>query len=76
MLLILIKLEINLLELYHGPTLAFKDIAMQVIGNLYDYLKYENEKIKYLVATSGDTGAAAIDALKERKILIYLFFIP
>ena len=36
--------NINLLELYHGPTLAFKDIAMQVIGNLYDYLQVANKK--------------------------------
>ena len=36
--------NINLLELYHGPTLAFKDIAMQVIGNMYDQLKVEEKK--------------------------------
>ena len=36
--------NINLLELYHGPTLAFKDIAMQVIGNMYDHLKVAKEK--------------------------------
>ena len=58
----------NLLELYHGPTLAFKDIAMQVIGNMYDFLKISEEKIvNIIVATSGDTGAAAISALNDRK---------
>jgi len=58
----------NLLELYHGPTLAFKDIAMQVIGNMYDCLKISEEKIvNIIVATSGDTGAAAISALNDRK---------
>ena len=58
----------NLLELYHGPTLAFKDIAMQVIGNMYDYLKVSKEKIvNIIVATSGDTGSAAISALNDRK---------
>ena len=58
----------NLLELYHGPTLAFKDIAMQVIGNMYDYLKVSERKgVNIIVATSGDTGSAAISALNDRK---------
>ena len=58
----------NLLELYHGPTLAFKDIAMQVIGNMYDYLKVSKDKVvNIIVATSGDTGSAAISALNDRK---------
>ena len=63
------KLEkINLLELFHGPTLAFKDIAMQVIGNMYEkILKKDNLKINIIVATSGDTGAAAISAIKDRE---------
>ena len=60
--------KINLLELFHGPTLAFKDIAMQVIGNMYEkILKKNNLKINIVVATSGDTGAAAISAIKDRK---------
>ena len=60
--------NINLLELYHGPTLAFKDIAMQVIGNMYEkILKKNNLKVNIVVATSGDTGAAAINAIKDRK---------
>ncbi|MAC44879.1 MAG: threonine synthase [Pelagibacteraceae bacterium] len=60
--------NINLLELYHGPTLAFKDIAMQVIGNMYDQLKVAEEKpVNVVVATSGDTGSAAIAALNNRK---------
>ena len=58
----------NLLELYHGPTLAFKDIAMQVIGNMYDYLKVSKDKVvNIVVATSGATGSAAISALNDRK---------
>jgi len=63
------KLEkVNLLELFHGPTLAFKDIAMQVIGNMYErILKKNNLKVNVVVATSGDTGAAAISAIKDRK---------
>ena len=58
----------KLLELFHGPTLAFKDIAMQFIGNLYEhYLNQNKKKINIIVATSGDTGSAAIDAIKGRK---------
>ena len=66
--------DLNLLELFHGPTLAFKDIAMQVIGNMYEkILKKNNEKINIIVATSGDTGAAAIEAIKNRnKIKIFV----
>jgi len=65
----LIKIgDINLLELFHGPTLAFKDIAMQLLGNFYQYyLKKNNKNINVIVATSGDTGAAAIDAIKGKK---------
>ena len=60
--------DINLLELYNGPTLAFKDIAMQVIGNLYEHLKVAKEKsVNIVVATSGDTGSAAIAALNNRE---------
>jgi len=60
--------KINLLELFHGPTLAFKDIAMQVIGNMYEkILRKNNQKINIIVATSGDTGAAAINAIKDRN---------
>ena len=62
--------EIKLLELFHGPTLAFKDVAMQLIGNLYEYyLSKNNKKINIVVATSGDTGAAAIDAIKGKSNL-------
>ncbi len=60
--------DINLVELYHGPTLAFKDIAMQVLGNMYEELKISsNNVINIVVATSGDTGSAAIAALNDRK---------
>ena len=58
----------SVLELFHGPTLAFKDIAMQLLGNFYEYyLNHNNEKINIVVATSGDTGAAAIDAIKGKE---------
>ena len=60
--------DVSLLELFHGPTLAFKDIAMQLLGNFYEhYLKKNNKNINVIVATSGDTGAAAIDAIKGKK---------
>ena len=60
--------KVNLLELFHGPTLAFKDIAMQVIGNMYEkILKKNNLQVNIVVATSGDTGAAAISAIRDRK---------
>ena len=60
----------NILELFHGPTLAFKDIAMQLIGNFYEYYLSKNKNfINIIVATSGDTGAAAIDAIKGKKNL-------
>ena len=62
--------DLKLLELFHGPTLAFKDVAMQFIGNLYEYyLSKHNEMINIVVATSGDTGAAAIDAIKGKPNL-------
>ncbi len=52
------------LELFHGPTLAFKDFAMQLLGNLYEHqCAIRGESINVLGATSGDTGAAAIHAL-------------
>ncbi len=62
--------NLKVLELFHGPTLAFKDIAMQLIGNFYKYhLGRDQKKINIIVATSGDTGAAAIDALKGKSNL-------
>ena len=65
----LIKIgDTKVLELFHGPTLAFKDVAMQLLGNFYEhFLKKNNKNINVVVATSGDTGAAAIDAIKGKK---------
>ena len=52
-----------LLELFHGPTLAFKDMAMQVLGPLFDHvLKTRGQTVTIVGATSGDTGSAAIEA--------------
>lgn len=56
-----------LAELFHGPTLAFKDIALQLVGRLFDdELTRRGEKVTVVGATSGDTGSAAIEALRDR----------
>src|SRR5215472_2875289 len=65
----LIQLETNLFvqELFHGPTLAFKDMALQVLGRLFDHvLKARDERVTIVGATSGDTGSAAIEACTGR----------
>src|SRR5436853_6818237 len=55
------------LELFHGPTLAFKDLAMQLLGRLMDYaLAARGERTTIVVATSGDTGGAAVEAFRGR----------
>jgi threonine synthase len=55
-------------ELFHGPTLAFKDMAMQLLGRLFDHvLAQRDERITIVGATSGDTGSAAIDACAGRE---------
>jgi threonine synthase len=59
-----------LLELFHGPTLAFKDIALQLLGCLFDeVLKERNERVTIVGATSGDTGSAAIEACRGREMI-------
>ena len=59
-----------LLELFHGPTLAFKDVALQVIGQLFErFLSTRAEHLTIIGATSGDTGSAAIHALAGRGAL-------
>ena len=56
-----------LLELFHGPTLAFKDVALQLLGLLFEeFLARENGTLTIVGATSGDTGSAAIDAVAGR----------
>ncbi len=55
------------LELFHGPTLAFKDVALQLLGRLFDHvLSKRGERITIVGATSGDTGSAAIEAVRDR----------
>ena len=59
-----------LLELFHGPTLAFKDVAMQVLGRFFDYmLKKRGQRITIVGATSGDTGSAAIEACRDKDAI-------
>ncbi len=56
-----------LLELFHGPTLAFKDVALQLLGLLFErFLTGSSQQVTVIGATSGDTGSAAIDALAGR----------
>jgi threonine synthase len=57
-----------LMELFHGPTLAFKDYALQVVGRLFDHLLAKRgEQATIVGATSGDTGSAAIEACRDRE---------
>ncbi len=65
-----------LLELFHGPTLAFKDVAMQLIGQLFETsLKRTGQRITIVGATSGDTGSAAIEAFRGRAgVEVFILF--
>jgi len=63
-----IKDNLFILELFHGPTFAFKDVALQFLGNLYAYIsKKQNKIINILGATSGDTGASAIEGVRGKE---------
>ncbi len=64
------------LELFYGPTFAFKDYALQFLGHLFEhFLKNEKKQISVIGATSGDTGSAAIDACKLKKnINLFMLF--
>ncbi len=66
----------HLLELFHGPTLAFKDFAMQVIGQLFQIvLAREGKRITIVGATSGDTGSAAIEAFRGlENVDVFILF--
>tara|TARA_Y100001970_G_C14214163_1_gene848672 strand:- start:954 stop:2363 length:1410 start_codon:yes stop_codon:yes gene_type:complete len=68
--------NIHILELFHGPTFAFKDIALQFLGNIFEYfLKARQHPLRILGATSGDTGSAAIYGLKGKKgIEVFMLF--
>ncbi|VAX03121.1 Threonine synthase [hydrothermal vent metagenome] len=65
----LAQLDCNewILELFHGPTLAFKDVALQLLGHLFDHvLTRQGRKVTIVGATSGDTGSAAIECIRDR----------
>src|SRR6201995_544279 len=75
----LIQLETSLFvqELFHGPTLAFKDMAMQVLGRLFDHvLTQRQQRVTIVGATSGDTGSAAIEACAGRDRVDILILHP
>jgi threonine synthase len=62
--------DLHLLELFWGPTLAFKDVALQLVGRLFDHeLSARGQRATIVVATSGDTGSAAIEACIGRDTL-------
>ena len=68
----LVEIEpgLHVVELFHGPTLAFKDVALQLVGRLFDHeLARRGERATIVVATSGDTGSAAIAACVGRPAL-------
>ena len=59
--------NVHVLELFHGPTLAFKDVALQFLGNLFEYVLAETGgELNIVAATSGDTGSAAIHGVRGR----------
>ena len=59
--------DLHVLELFHGPTLAFKDVAMQALGGIFEHiLTSRGGRLNILCATSGDTGSAAIAGVRER----------
>jgi len=66
-----------LLELFHGPTIAFKDYALQVLGRLFDtVLTRRKQRVTIVGATSGDTGSAAIEACRDRENIDIFILYP
>lgn len=60
--------DLHILELFHGPTLAFKDVALQFLGNVFEYLLAKNKSVLNIIgATSGDTGSAAIYGVRGKE---------
>ena len=69
--------NINILELFHGPTLAFKDFALQFLSKVFNILlEREGKKITIIGATSGDTGSAAIEAFKNNSLANIIILHP
>ena len=60
--------SLHIMELFHGPTLAFKDVALQFLGNIFEYLLEKNDSVMNILgATSGDTGSAAIYGVRGKE---------
>eukprot|EP00756_Hemistasia_phaeocysticola_P039541 Hpha_TRINITY_DN16820_c6_g5::TRINITY_DN16820_c6_g5_i1::g.151477::m.151477/K01733/thrC; threonine synthase len=69
--------SLHLLELFHGPTFAFKDVALQFLGNLFEvFLKRRKSRMTILGATSGDTGSAAIYGVRGKKNIECVILYP
>jgi threonine synthase len=69
--------RVHALELFHGPTLAFKDMAMQGLGLLFDHvLARRGQRVTIVGATSGDTGSAAIEACRDRAAIDIVILHP
>ena len=69
--------DMNVLELFHGPTFAFKDVALQLLGRFFDFaLRKRHARMTILGATSGDTGSAAIAAVKGRANISCAMLFP
>lgn len=69
--------DLHLLELFRGPTLAFKDVALQLVGRLFDHvLSARGDRVCVLGATSGDTGSAAMHACAERSCVDIVILFP
>jgi threonine synthase len=68
---------VHLLELFHGPSLAFKDVAMQLLARLYEHvLKSSGQTLTVVCATSGDTGGAAVEAFAGRANIRVIVLFP
>lgn len=77
--------QLHLLELFHGPTFAFKDVALQFVGNLFEYFlvrknkgksEQNREHLTVIGATSGDTGSAAIYGLRGKQDVSVFIMYP
>ena len=69
--------NLHLLELFHGPTFAFKDVAMQFLGKLFDHLlQKKKQRLTIVGATSGDTGSAAIEAFRDSPMVDIVILHP
>jgi len=72
-----LKNNLNIAELFNGPTLAFKDLALGVVGQLYEYFLEKAQKhMTVLIGTSGDTGSAAINAVRGLKWVDVVVLLP